>query len=74
MLLDRTDGEHSRTRLVSAADVVRLRERAAAGVSDELLASEFGLAVGHVASIRAGRVWRGVGGPLTQRATGRKKR
>ena len=53
---------------LSAAEVVALRERAAAGEDDRSLALAFGIARHSVVAIRTGTRWPEAGGPITRRA------
>lgn len=57
-------GGHDRGQKLTAADVVRLRERRAMGARQKDLADEFGITNGSVSMIVRGLHWRHAGGPI----------
>jgi hypothetical protein len=67
VLLDRTDGDYSRSRKVSAADVVVMRTAFAGGEHEDVLGRRYGISGEHVKEICAGRAWPNAGGPITRR-------
>lgn len=58
---------HVGNRTIGPEDVVRMRERRAAGTPSGELAAEYGFSEQHVNAICRGRFWPDAGGPLTTR-------
>jgi excisionase family DNA binding protein len=57
--------ERTRGHKLTAASVLSIRQRRAAGESPEMLAGEYGISVGYLLQVCQGRYWQHVGGPLT---------
>jgi hypothetical protein len=57
-------GERNRNARLTEADVLRLRDRFAAGDTPKTLAAEFGITAGTVNRIVRGEQWAHVGGPI----------
>jgi excisionase family DNA binding protein len=61
----RAPQERTRGQKLTAADVLAIRQRRAAGESAEALAGEHGVGVDYLVQVCRGRYWQHVGGPLT---------
>jgi excisionase family DNA binding protein len=61
----RAPQERTRGQKLTAADVLAIRQRRAAGKRPEALAGEYGVGVHYLVQVCRGRHWKHVGGPLT---------
>lgn len=58
------DAAHGHYHVLTDEQVVELRQRSAAGETNDVLAEEFHVSVTHVSALATGRRRRGAGGPL----------
>lgn len=65
VLGNRRDGEHNPAAKMTEEDVLRIRERRAAGESYGSLARAFGITSVMARQIAVGRMWTNVGGPIS---------
>lgn len=67
-------GESNAMSIVTATQVLEIRERAAAGASYKALSTDYNMSLAGISDIANGRRWKHVGGPINTRGPGGRSR